>query len=123
MFSFFSGLRCIVLTRLINFIQISEIAELQGTISVLRQQLSSILDNGYGREDSVISTSLVESSQENGEPFSGTNSSKETCFDENIPSSTTGLSHVFSNEVHEETNKESSLKTQVLMQVIFFQLL
>ncbi|KAG1369928.1 hypothetical protein COCNU_15G002940 [Cocos nucifera] len=97
-------------------LEISEIAELRDTISMLRQQLSSLSDKGFGREDNVISASLVESSKENGKPFSGTNSFKETCFDENTPSSTTGLSHVFSNEAHGESNKESSLKTQVLMQ-------
>nr|XP_010930730.1 kinesin-like protein KIN-7E, chloroplastic isoform X2 [Elaeis guineensis]XP_010930731.1 kinesin-like protein KIN-7E, chloroplastic isoform X2 [Elaeis guineensis] len=96
-------------------VKMSEIAELQDTISMLRQQLSSLSDKGYGREDDVISASLVESSRENDEPFSGTNSFKETCFDENTPR-TTGLSHVFSNELREESNKESSLKTQVLMQ-------
>lgn len=97
-------------------VKISETGELQETISILRQQLSSLSDKGYRSEDSMIRASLAESSKENGELVSGANSSKETCFDENASSSTTGLSHMFSNEEHAESNNESPLKTQVLMQ-------
>ncbi|XP_073003631.1 kinesin-like protein KIN-7E, chloroplastic isoform X2 [Typha latifolia] len=88
----------------------AENAELQESITLLRQQVSNLSDKARKGEDIMITS--TESSETNGNPADGASSSKRAICNVNTAASTVVFPSVFSNM----DSKESPLKSQVLMQ-------
>ena len=94
-------------------------AELQENITSLKQQLCSSSGKARKREDSVCRKCLADLSKENGD-LSEKFMSKESS-DENLPPSTLGSRCMILSD-HKESDTESAIKAQVLMQIVFFTL-
>ncbi|XP_072969785.1 kinesin-like protein KIN-7E, chloroplastic isoform X1 [Typha angustifolia] len=90
----------------------AENAELQESITLLRQQVSNLSDKARKGEDIMITSCLTESSETNGNPADGASSSKRAICNINTAANTAVFPSVFSNM----DSKESPLKSQVLMQ-------
>ncbi|XP_058089924.1 kinesin-like protein KIN-7E, chloroplastic isoform X2 [Magnolia sinica] len=103
--------------------KISENAEMQETILLLRQQLSSLSekDSSYPEhitenEVSMLRDSFAEGCRENGGWMEGLGSSEGTYMDGNTPKSVVSLPGSFSQENFKGSNTEVPVNSQVLMQ-------
>ncbi|CAL8997106.1 unnamed protein product [Prunus brigantina] len=94
--------------------KISENAEMQETILLLRQQLNSqqISDSEATRLE-TCSKELVQKNNEEGERFG---LCQETCADENTPTSVMSLNRILSLEDSKECNKDAFLNSQIHVQ-------
>ncbi|KAK4481308.1 hypothetical protein RD792_012193 [Penstemon davidsonii] len=95
-----------------------ENAEMQETITLLRKQLDSLLSNKNSRSsDSNTWMNCSEESQERiSERRSEINSSEETSFDENTPTSVVSLNRTFNLQDAKEGNSDTFLKSQLQLQ-------
>jgi len=98
----------------------SEIAELQENVTSLKQQLSFSSDKARKSEDSVCRKCLADLSKENGDLSEKFVLSKESSGG-NLSPSTLGSPCMILSE-REESDTDSAIKAQVLMQVVFFTL-
>ncbi|KAA8538436.1 hypothetical protein F0562_028018 [Nyssa sinensis] len=104
--------------------KISETAEMQGTILLLRRQLNSLLSNKSSShtqqlediEITTLETCLEESLEKKNKGKDGVGAYEETCVDENTPTSVMSLNRVFSQEDSKECNSDTFLNSQLLMQ-------
>ncbi|CAN6720922.1 unnamed protein product [Malus baccata var. baccata] len=95
-------------------IKISENAEMQETILLLRQQLSSqqITDS----EATRLETYPKELVQKNNEKRDRFGLCQETCADENTPTSVMSLNKIFSLDYSKDCNKDAYLNSQIHVQ-------
>lgn len=112
------------LTVFFQLNQISENAEIQETVLMLRHQLNSLLDKSSDNQNQTAESevySLGNFSAESSKPHGGWDeaSLEETNMDENTPKSALSLSGKFLQEDFRGSNCDASLKSQVLMQVFF----
>ncbi|CAA7396776.1 unnamed protein product [Spirodela intermedia] len=101
--------------------KISENAEIQETVLMLRQQLNSLLDKSSDNQNQTAESevySLGNFSAESSKANVGWDetSLEETNMDENTPKSTLSLSGKFLREDFRGSNCDTSLKSQVLIQ-------
>ncbi|XP_077249754.1 P-loop containing nucleoside triphosphate hydrolases superfamily protein [Tasmannia lanceolata] len=103
--------------------KISENAEMQETILLLRQQLSSLFDKSSSHPNQIADSEVLvcrncvsEASKENGRWNDGFSLSEEAYVDENTPTSVKCLPGTFLQEDSIGCNPDISLSSQVLMQ-------
>ncbi|KAK9270558.1 hypothetical protein L1049_026139 [Liquidambar formosana] len=104
--------------------KMSENAEMQETILLLRRQLDSFIDtsSSYSQqivhnEITTLKTCYEELSEKKNEGKDGKGSYEENHADENTPTSVMSLNRIFSQEDSKECNSDTLLNSQVLMQV------
>ncbi|PSS31895.1 Kinesin-like protein [Actinidia chinensis var. chinensis] len=103
-------------------LKISENAEMQETVLLLRRQLDSLLSEktyscpqhpaDIGRQK----TCAEESSDKRYEGKDGSHAYEETCIDESTPTSVMSLNRIFSQEQSKEFNSNISMHSKLLMQ-------
>ncbi|KAK2659463.1 hypothetical protein Ddye_005996 [Dipteronia dyeriana] len=97
--------------------KLSENEEMQQTILLLRQQISSLSDKrSRGPQDRAQKASSEEPSGKRSEGRNGIGSCEETYVDEHTPTSVMSLNRVFSQEDSRNCNNDTFLNSQVLMQ-------
>lgn len=100
----------------------SENTEMQETILLLRQQLSTLLDKSSSQpkqiadEVPMFRNSFTKVSRENGRFMDGLGSSEEIYVDGNTPTSVISLPSFFSQDEYKGRNTDEHLSSQVLMQ-------
>lgn len=97
--------------------KMSENAEMQETILLLRQQLNSLLDKSSSSPQQIPDNGASTLKKFSKELFEKKNEGKEdTYIDENTPTSVMSLNRIFSQEDSKECNGDTFLSSQVLMQ-------
>ncbi|RVX22659.1 Kinesin-like protein KIN-7E, chloroplastic [Vitis vinifera] len=97
--------------------KMSENAEMQETILLLRQQLNSLLDKSSSSPQQIPDNGASTLKKFSKELFEKKSEGKEdTYIDENTPTSVMSLNRVFSQEDSKECNGDTFLSSQVLMQ-------
>lgn len=116
-----------LLTVISNFFQMSENAEMQESILLLRQQLSSVIDKSSSHQKQMADNEVdmlrnfaAEASRENSGWVVGHGFSEVTYVEGKILSNVKSVPDTIALEDYKGCNSDISVNTQVLMQVISF---